>query len=216
MKQEAAQSFPNVTQLLLCLHLCLSGQCSPYNPPANPLLLLFFSPSVDNLYWQELTVQKSNTSRGMGREVGPGSPPPPEDPVTSQWGGSSWLRPLWAQHPLENTLPGRRCPHNPGEESSTPTGAGAVSHPRLLRSCPLPTGQLGVGVLGTGLTQTTVLPQVFFVVLKIAAYSALLTVFPDFLWFSVCLLRDVNLLVREDLIHDWLCPQCLFHYELLV
>lgn len=43
-------------------------------------------------------------------------------------------------------------------------------------------------------------------VLKIAVYSALFIIFLDFLSFIISLLRDINPLVREDLIHHGCAP----------
>ena len=89
--------------------------------------LFFFS--VDNLYWQVFRVQNGDKSRGIGKGVGHGSPSSKWGPITRPVGESTWLWPLWVQHPSENKLPGRRDPYNTWEGNNTPEGTWSVSHP---------------------------------------------------------------------------------------
>lgn len=82
--------------------------------------------SVDNFYWQVLRVQNGDKSRGMGKEVGHGSLPPSEDPVTRPVGWEH-LTVATLEPPFEEQAPRQRDPYNMGEGSNTPEGAWAVS-----------------------------------------------------------------------------------------
>ena len=149
-------------------------------------------------------------------DVGHDSPPPCEDPVTRPMG---WKHLTVAA--LGPASPGGQAPRQEvssqhrGREQRPRRGMGCVP-PQAAWLLPAKhLDSLEEGCQGTELNQATRLHQVFLVVLKIAVYSALFIVFLDLLSFIISLLRDINRSVREDLIHHWLCPKCLFHYELL-
>lgn len=114
--------------------------------------------------------------------------------------------PFWAKHPPEYKLPGRRSPHKTVRRTSHPEGHGLCSTPGSLVPAHQHLNSLGWGFQGTALSQATVRHQVFCVVLKTAVYSALFILFLDFQSFIISVLRDVNPLVREDLIHHGCAP----------
>ena len=92
------------------------------------------------------------------------------------------------------------------EGAAAQQGHGLCSSPGSLVPAHQHLNSLGWGFQGTALSQATVRHQVFCVVLKTAVYSALFILFLDFQSFIISVLRDVNPLVREDLIHHGCAP----------
>lgn len=93
------------------------------------------------------------------------------------------------------------------EGAAAQQGHGLCSSPGSLVPAHRTPQHLGVGVLGDCTKQGDCSSPVFCVVLKIAVYSALFIIFLDFLSFIIFLLRDINPLVREDLIHYSCAPK---------
>lgn len=113
-------------------------------------VVVFFFPSVDNLYKQVLRVQNSNKSKRMEKEAGHDTSSQVKscNEATLVKENSAWLWTLWYQSSPKTKLPGKRVLYNAGEGSNTWKRQGMYPTPGHLTPAHHIPQQLQVGMLG--------------------------------------------------------------------